>query len=354
MKPLSGFLRYLSPKRSEPLEPEDEFEGLFDPEARLSKEERARRRELAVEKTKRFLDEHPNHPTIEHIVDDRVFLLGLDQLYRKRMKRHESAELLLCARAVATKLRVSPDDIPVQGYYGDTKRLTEYFCLVQTLRTVDKKHARRVADMREYRRLRSVMSSPLYRRPIENRGLLPVGRDPLSQALLDTSETDVSRWTLDELVEKAHRVATESDDCSLVGLASIARDRVVLAALRESVVLYDEGITLSRQQAYPPIPVFSWRVDAELAQRGAQFVATFNELFDDDLPEPVAENADLFFDAADEDDIIGRCVCIGQTPQPRRYYHWAIRRGPDGRPTVEEFWDSRLWTTERYSRGDRS
>ena len=82
-------------------------------------------------------------------------------------------------------------------------------------------------------------------------------------------------------------------------------------------------------------------------------MARFNELFADDLPEPVAENAGLFFEAADEDDIIGRCACIGRTPPPVRYYHWAIARGPDGRPAVEEFWDSEIWTTERYSNTPR-
>jgi len=146
-----------------------------------------------------------------------------------------------------------------------------------------------------------------------------------------------------------------SSDFSLSGLASIARDPVVLAALRESVVLYVLGKSRFRREPdHPPVPVFLWRVDAELARRGARFVAAFNELFDDDLAEPIAENADLLFEGAHEEHVIGRCACIGQTLPPTRYYHWAIRPGPDGRPTVEEFWDSELWTTERYSRGDRS
>jgi hypothetical protein len=49
-------------------------------------------------------------------------------------------------------------------------------------------------------------------------------------------------------------------------------------------------------------------VDAELARRGARFAAAFNKLFDDDLPEPVAENADLFFEAGREENVIGRCA----------------------------------------------
>lgn len=56
----------------------------------------------------------------EHVVDNRVFLLGLDQLYRERVKRHESTELLTCARAVAARLNVAPAAVPIEGYYTET------------------------------------------------------------------------------------------------------------------------------------------------------------------------------------------------------------------------------------------
>jgi len=132
------------------------------------------------------------------------------------------------------------------------------------------------------------------------------------------------------------------------GLAAFAGDRLVLAALRESVALYSRLVSFGLQKGARPIPVFVWRVNEELARRGARFVAAFNELFDDDLPEPVAENADLFFEAANEEKIVGRCICIARTEDPERFYHWAIRYGTDRRPTVEEFWDSEMWTTDRY------
>lgn len=45
----------------------------------------------------------------ERIVDNRVFLLGLDELC-VRVKRHESTELLTYARAVAARLNVTPED----------------------------------------------------------------------------------------------------------------------------------------------------------------------------------------------------------------------------------------------------
>lgn len=342
---LRAFLHFLSPQRpSEPSDLDgDESWDPFDPDAGLSKAERARQRTMQREKTQRFLAEHPNHPTVERIVDNRVFLLGLDQLYRTRMKRHESTELLTCARAVAAKLNVRLADVPTAGYYAETRRLTEYFRLIRALQNVRDEDRPHVARMREFQRLSSVVSSPLYGRPVQEGWLVPRSRDPLMQAL-----DDAPAWTVDTLVQRACRVAVQGEDFSLVGLASIAQDAVVLAALRESVVLYADVSIFSREPADPPVPVYVWRVDEEVARRAARFVATFNDLFDEDLPEPVTENADLFFEAADEDEIIGRCVCIGATPQqPRRYYHWGIHRGPDG-PAVEDFWDTELWTSDDY------
>jgi hypothetical protein len=263
---LRAFLDVLSQGPAEPLEPDDE---LFDPDAHLTKAERARRHTERRRNRQRILAEDPNHPTVEHIVDNRVFLVGLDQLYRTRMKRHESTELLTCARAVAATLNVPPAEVPIEGYYGETRRLTEYFRLIRN------ESVGRVAARREFQRLTSVMAAPLYGRPVRRGHLFPVGYDSLTQAL-DETGGDLSRLTIGNIVDRAYHVAIETEDFSLVGLASFVRDAVILAALRESVVLY----------------------------------AGVSRFF----PEPVEENADLFFDAADEDEIYGRCVRIAEVP----------------------------------------
>ena len=330
-----------------PLEPDDD-DLLIDPDARLSKAERASRNTERRRNRQRILSEDPHHPTVEHIVDNRVFLLGLDQLYRTRIKRHESTELLTCARAVAAKLNVLPADVPVEGYYRETTRLTEYFSLIRGLQSVgdNDDNVGRVALMPEFQRLSSVMAAPLYGRPVKQRTLFPVGYDSLTQALYDTNG-DLSQLNVGKLVERAYRVAVETDDFSLVGLASFARDAVMLAALRESVVLYAGVTRFFRGALEPPVPVYVWQVDDELARRGARFAATFNELFDDDLPEPVAENADLFSEAADENKVYGRCVRIAEHPEAG-FYHWAVRLGADAKLVVDDFWDTEVWTTERY------
>ena len=145
---------------------DDDLEGLVDPPAGVRKAERVRQRALWRQRDQRILAENPDHPTIEHIVDDRVFLLGLDQLYRERMKGHESTELLACARAVAATLNVQPADVPIEGYYAETRRLREYFRLIHGLRALRDTDAPRVARMPEFQRLSSVMSAPLYGRPV--------------------------------------------------------------------------------------------------------------------------------------------------------------------------------------------
>jgi hypothetical protein len=49
------------------------------------------------------------------IVDNRVFLLGLDELYREAMKRHERDELLGCARETGSALAIPPADVPTDA-----------------------------------------------------------------------------------------------------------------------------------------------------------------------------------------------------------------------------------------------
>ncbi len=274
------------------------------------------------------------------VVDNRVFLLGLDGLYREAMQEHEVRELLRCATRTAQVLGVQPLDVPIEGYYGDSPALTKYFRLVRALQCQPKHRAAELSRLDEYQRLVAVTSSPIFGRPVHEY-LLPVGRDQLSEAMLRTDQ-----WSLATLVSGAHQAARETDDFSLVGLAAHAGDAVVLAALRESVVLYAEMVLLG----IPAEPTIAWRVDAELARQAQRFVDAFNALFPVGrrLPAPVPENRKLFWDASDEDDVVGRCVRLGTDAGGTSHYHWAIRWGPGGQLMVDEFWRPEIWTTARY------
>jgi hypothetical protein len=100
------------------------------------------------------------------VVDNRVFLLGLDKLYRDAMKQHERGELLNCARRVATALHVKPADVPVEGYYTEDEQLTEYFRLVRALQSKDESVRSVVDSLPEFQRLLEVTSAPLYGRRV--------------------------------------------------------------------------------------------------------------------------------------------------------------------------------------------
>src|ERR1700682_565907 len=213
------------------------------------------------------------------IVDNRVFLLGLDKLYRDAMKKHERGELLTCARQLAAFLQVTPATVPVEGYYTEDRKLTDYFLLVRALQEVTEDRATAVASLPEFQRLRDVMSAPLYGRPPQNGELLPVGRDPLSRALLDTWPG----WNVQQLTAIANAIARDTDDFSLVGLAARIQDAVVLAATRESVVLYAE-VVVGAAFRPPPPPRYIWKVDRDLAEQATRFIDTFNALFGEALP----------------------------------------------------------------------
>jgi hypothetical protein len=285
-------------------------------------------------------------PVVQRVVDNRVMLLGLDELYRAAMKEHERTELLVCAQRVSTALRLAPADVPVEGYYTEDPALSTYFRLMRALQEVALGRATEVEAMPEFRRLLTVTSSPIFGSPVRER-LLPTGRDPLSAAL---RAVDVAQWSVPLLTAAAAKAARATDDFSLVGLAARAEDPVVLAALRESVVLYAE-IEFGRAPAMPRFD-YVWQVDTALAAAAQRFVDAYNGLFGLELPPPTARYARIFWDAFDEADVVGRCVRLGQTDPPVRYYHWAVCRGAEEGLSVHEFWHAQIVTTERYRRGD--
>jgi hypothetical protein len=283
------------------------------------------------------------------VVNNRVFLLGLDMLYREAMKSHERGELLVAAGRVAAALHVTPANVPIEGYYSEDQALTEYFLLIRALQEVGENRTDEVVTLPEFQRLLKVTSAPLFGRPQRAGKLFPVGRDALSQALLDTRP----EWTVERLTAAAYALAREFDDISLVGLAARVRDPVVLAAVRESVVLYAEVASLFLA---PSRPQYVWRVDADLAEQARRFIAIFNALFDNELPPPDPSQAECFWHAFMDNKIFGRCVRLGfdDTVSPIRHYHWGICITAAGELAMQEFWHPEVWTTARYRSALRS
>lgn len=278
------------------------------------------------------------------VVDDRVFLLGLDEFYRSAVKRHERGELLDAASKVAADLSVAPADVPVEGYYSEEEALSDYFRLMRALQGEHEARVSEVKHDRALQRLRDVTESPVYGVPQDSPYLVKRSRDALYNALDTVSENR----TVEAITAAAYESASASEEFSLVALAALARDAVVLAALRESVVLYADMAAFG----IPPEYRYEWCVDPVLEQRALQFVDTFNQLFGESLPRPCQENAEAYWNACDLDGIVGRCACIAydDSASPVEYYHWAIDRDRRGRLTVSDFSDTEIWTTERYRR----
>ena len=191
------------------------------------------------------------------VVDNRTFMIGLDELYRKSMQRFEATRLLECARAVARALGAAPDAGPVEGYYAESPALTEYFQLMRALQRRDHSDAPRVERLEEFSLLHAITTSGLYGRAEGDR-LLPRCVDVLGLALEQEAQNG---WSKSVLAERARSIAIETGDFSLVALAARTGDLVVLAAARESVALYADLMSLGSEGRI----AYAWQVDDELS-----------------------------------------------------------------------------------------
>jgi hypothetical protein len=281
--------------------------------------------------------------TIYCTVDNRVLLLGIDSMYRKYMEELETSILLPQVELVAARLGVLELDVPVEGYYVNNPKAARYFKLMRALQEVDEQALPQVEDLREFQNISKVVSSPIFGTPIQKGKLFPQGRDPLSQALIE------SPWEAETLVDRAYRVTIENEDISLVGLAARLKDPIVMTALRESVILYAEKLLMGVMQI--PQYEFLWEVDDDFAEIANRFIEEFNSFLPHRLrgiPHAEPQNVERFYFAFIDNDILGRCANLGQDQStPVNYYHWAITR-QDGQFALDEFWSTKLWTTQEY------
>ena len=101
--------------------------------------------------------------TIVRVVDNRVFILGLDDLYRDPMNGFESQTLLPCAQALAKTLHVQPAHVPIEGYYHETPELEEYFRLMRSLQAVGSHQESKVKGLREFQVLPQLIRGNTFR-----------------------------------------------------------------------------------------------------------------------------------------------------------------------------------------------
>lgn len=274
---------------------------------------------------------------------DRKLLLGLDYAFRERMKRFEINSLLPASRSLMSKLHIKPVNCPIEGYYSELPELSEYFFNTRSLQSLDDSMATSLSTHQDYQILNEVCSSAIF--GAETRSGFFIQRlDPLYLAL---NNITVDHWQLDTIMTEAQHISTKSNDCSLVGMAALIGDSMVLAALRETVALY--AAVAAGSAIAPPTYQYQWNVSPALEERASQFVSAFNILGAENLPEPTAKNAEFYYLQSDQNHIIGRCIRIGfdDSSSPAKHYHWAIRP-PSHTPRIEEFWSEDIWTTKRY------
>jgi len=270
------------------------------------------------------------------VVDNRVFLLGLDNMYREQMKQCEENELLSHAQNLVDNLGIKISNVPTEGYYHENRRLTEYFTLMRNMQAIPREDIdSKIYDSDSYKQLHKITSSRIFGLPYCGEKLFDDTKDPLSLAL-----QEVRPWNINNLVEVSYENASSSDDFSLVGLAALSKDATNIAALRESVVLYQQAISgcLSSYDTSQ----YEWRVDDIIQERATFFVDTFNKLFNANISQPTKDNAGAFYHACDLSKIDGRCVRIGY--EDELHYHWAINNN-----LIKDFWAPEIWTTERYA-----
>jgi hypothetical protein len=125
---------------------------------------------------------------------------------------------------------------------------------------------------------------------------------------------------------------------------------IALGRIYASSLIADLIYAAKMVGAGPNTPQYDWDVDETIQARAMEFVATFNALFDDSLPLPIAQNARRFWNAWKDIKVFGRCVNLGKSPtgNPPKQYRWAINRHSTDELFVEDFWDDEMWTTERY------
>jgi hypothetical protein len=280
---------------------------------------------------------------ITKVVDNRALILALDYLYRENMKIFETEKLLDKSRQLINILSLSVIDFPVEGYYHESEELKEYFLNVRTLQQCPLERIDEVVNVDAYQLLSKVTASEIYGKG-ESNGFLPQRLDPLFYAL---QKIPVSRWAVESITSEAHSISIDSDDISLVGLAASINDSVVLAALRESVALY--GAVAAGCAMIPPKIIYKWDVDSKLQSKANRFIKIFNEFSSSNIKEARPDNVEYYYDAFEDNEIIGRCIYIGydDSKTPIEKYHWAIKY-ESGRAIVDDFWSEELWTTERY------
>lgn len=272
---------------------------------------------------------------MEIIVDNRLFVIGLCELYRQKMKEYEAAVLLPLAASACEKLNIQAADCEIEGYYSENDELIRFFKLIRSLQNTESLDVLPAVELEEIRLLRKALNSPAMGRRIESSKILPRTSSPFGQAMSDLSE-----WSIDGLSHMAKQMVTDTDS-GLIAVASATGDPVAIGVARES-----QALMADLEMAEVDIPTYNWDVSSDVRLIAEKFISSLAETTGILLPVPDAVSAEIYGQAAAEAEISGRCTLLGeQSGNPFPYYHWYID-SLDNRLVVKDFWSSHVWTTD--------
>ena len=273
------------------------------------------------------------------VVDDRMFVVGLCELSRQQLKAYEVSTLLPLAVSACRALNLTPAAVPIEGYYSESQDLERLFRLVRALQSAEMRTLPQGAGEQAIDRLRRVFTSPAMGRTEESDRVIPRTSSPFGQALRDSTT-----WSVDSLARQA-RDLVRTSDAGLVAVASVTADPIALCVARESVALAG-GVELAAVEQAD----FVWAVSDAVAAVAARFVTSLAEATGITLPEPRAASSAVYGYFAQDADIIGRCILVGEQPGTAHpFYHWYIEAN-GATPAVNDFWSSTIWSTSDMRR----
>lgn len=296
-------------------------------------------------------------------IDNMTFFRIVDKLVRKNMQQVET-ELLPVAREALKDSALPLGEFPVEGYYGKTSELKEFFNHIRTLQTeFSDKQSHAIELLHKFyshdvfglgQAVRTAISPEGAWYPREPAAVISPRVDPLTVALTKavkgpaTVKQDLTIGNVGSQLEDADL------GVGLVGLGVLV-DRV---EQRKDGRYNPIATTLAREttvlSAYVPTmrSLSQYLVDPEVEEQGNRVIDAYNSVFATVLsgaliPPVRRSNA---FSLNNDLPEMQRCVRIYNVDIPgfdKEFYHWAIGSDMRGMKVID-FWRNEVVTTDMF------
>jgi len=296
-------------------------------------------------------------------VDNLSFFRIVDKQVREAMQEVET-DMLPVAKQALFDTNLSPEKHPVEGYYGKTPELSDYFNHIRTLQlnssvqvtdAVSKLHdfySHEVFGLGQAVKTAINQEGVWY--PDERAVVISPMVDPLTVAITKVAK-DPATVKQDLTIENVARVAEDAElGVGLVGLGILV-DKIE----RGTSDKYNPiATTLAREttvlSAYVPTMrcMSQYLVSPEVEEQGNKVIDAYNQLFADSGSDVRIQNVNVSNAVGLNNDLpeMNRCVRIfnlalpGEEPE---FYHWAV--GKEGyNPKVVDFWKKEVITTDMF------